>query len=107
MNEIPRSLFQKWWHSFEEDTGGVTVYRPEGYGFPLARGRGGMEFLTDGAFVDYLVGPADAPESVRGRWRLVEDRRLALSFPEADLPDRELQVLSCDEQILTTRATPE
>ncbi|RST16471.1 hypothetical protein E2C00_17390 [Streptomyces sp. WAC05374] len=107
MNEIPRSLFQRWWHSFEEDAGGVAVYRSEGYDFPLARGRDGLEFLTDGAFIDYLVGAADAPEPMHGRWRLLESRRLAITFPGTDHPGRELEVLSCDEHLLKTRTTSE
>ncbi|GAP46199.1 hypothetical protein [Streptomyces azureus] len=105
MNELPRSLFQRWWHSFEEDTEGVTVYRPDDYDFPLARGRGGLAFLPDGTFIDYLVGPVDAPESVPGRWRLVEDRRLSISFPGSDHPDYELEILRCDEHALKIRST--
>lgn len=103
MNELPRSLFQRWWHSFEEDSEGVTVYRPDTYDFPLARGRGGLEFRTDGTFIDYLMGPVDAPEPVPGQWRLLEGRRLAVAFPRGDEPARELEILRCDEHVLELR----
>ncbi|MEU9118925.1 hypothetical protein AB0C96_03525 [Streptomyces sp. NPDC048506] len=105
MNELPRTLFQRWWHSFEEDVEGVTVYRPDDYDFPLARGRAGLEFQADGTFIDYSMGPADAPESAPGRWRLAENRRLTISFPGSEEPDRELEIVRCDEHILEIRST--
>jgi hypothetical protein len=107
MNELPRSLFQRWWHSFEEDSEGVTVYRPDDYDFPLARGRGGLEFQADGMFIDRPVGPVDVPESVPGRWQLAENRRLTIAFPGRDEPDRELEIVRCDEHVLEIRSTSE
>lgn len=103
MNELPPSLFQRWWHSFEEDHEDVAVYRPDDYDFPLARGRGGLEFAADGTFVDRPVGPVDAPESVPGRWRSTGDRRLTVTFPGRDEPDRVLEIVRCDEQVLELR----
>lgn len=107
MNELPRTLFQRWWHSFEEDREGITVYRPDDYDFPLARGRGGLEFQADGTFIDYPVGPADAPESTLGRWHFAENRRLVISFTGSAKPDRELAIVRCDERILQIRSTAE
>lgn len=48
MIELPESIFRKWGHSFEEDSDGVTVYRPSDFSFPRARGRAGIEFKADG-----------------------------------------------------------
>ncbi|GAA2621675.1 hypothetical protein [Streptomyces tubercidicus] len=107
MNELPRALFQRWWHSFEEDHEAVTVYRPDDYDFPLARGRGGLEFQAGGTFIDYPVGPVDAPQSTLGRWRLAESGRLTVSFSGSGEPDRELEIVRCDEHILEIRSTPE
>jgi hypothetical protein len=107
MNELPRSLFQRWWHSFEEDSEGVVVYRPDDYDFPLARGRGGLEFTADGTFIDHPVGPVDAPASVPGRWRLAENGRLAIDFPGSDEPGLELEIARCDAQVLEIRTTSE
>lgn len=106
MGALPPSLFRSWVHSFEEDTEGVTVYRPEDHPFPPARGRGGMEFAPDGVFVNHPVGPGDAPDAVPGRWRLVGDRRLALSYPRGDRPERELEIVHCDERVLRIRWLP-
>nr|WP_271213949.1 zinc metalloprotease [Rhodococcus wratislaviensis] len=38
---VARSAAGRWGHSFEEDHDGVRVYRPAGFDFPRARGRGG------------------------------------------------------------------
>ncbi|MBT2511348.1 hypothetical protein J7I98_37145 [Streptomyces sp. ISL-98] len=106
MSELPPSLFRNWVHSFEDDTEGVTVYRPADYPFPPARGRRGLEFAPDGTFIDHPVGRGDAPDAVPGQWRLAEDRRLAVSFPENDRPDRGLEILRCDEDVLEIRSAP-
>lgn len=101
---VPSCLFQYWVHSFEEDTEGVTVYRPADYAFPPARGRRGMELAADGTFVDHPVGRGDAPDTVPGHWRLVDSRQLAISFPQSSgRPDRDLEILRCDKDILEVR----
>ncbi|CAL9290912.1 MULTISPECIES: hypothetical protein [Streptomyces] len=102
MREPPPDLFREWIHSYEEDHEDVRVYRPDGFPFPPARGRRGMEFRPDGTFVDHPIGRGDAPDAVPGRWRLVSDRHLALTF-EGAAPDRELEILRCDEDVLHVR----
>ncbi|GAA2518717.1 hypothetical protein GCM10010423_08560 [Streptomyces levis] len=102
MQQPPSALFRSWFHSYEEDHEDVRVYRPDDYPFPPARGRHGMEFAPDGGFVDRPLGRGDAPGAVLGRWRPVSDRHLALSF-DGDRPDRELEVLRCDGNVLHVR----
>jgi hypothetical protein len=59
----------RWTHSFEEDHDGVSVYRREDFAFPPARGRRGVEFGSDGTFVEWMIGRGDAPEAgAAGRW---------------------------------------
>ena len=70
MNTLPDAILQRWGHSFEEDTDDVTVYRPAEYEFPRARGRAGIEFQPDGTFIDWAIGPADAPRGIYGRWQM-------------------------------------
>jgi hypothetical protein len=72
-------LFRRWGHSFEEDREGVTVYRPEEYGFPPARGRRWIELRPDGGYVDWGIGRGDAPERREGRWQVDDDGRLRLT----------------------------
>ncbi|MGW1344154.1 hypothetical protein ACWCOV_24135 [Kribbella sp. NPDC002412] len=59
----------RWTHSFEEDHDGITVYRPDDFAFPPARGRRGVEFRPDGTLVEWVIGRGDAPEArPDGRW---------------------------------------
>ncbi|WP_033306750.1 hypothetical protein RFN58_32920 [Streptomyces iakyrus] len=102
MGEPPSGLFRSWLHSYEEDHEDVRVYRPDDFPFPPARGRRGMEFAPDGTFVDHPLGRGDAPGAVPGRWRLVPDRRIELTFG-GDRPDRELEIVRCDADILQVR----
>ena len=72
--ELPQSLFQTWFHSYEEDLDSVTVYRPEGYALPLSRGRTGFAFKKDGHFEQYDIAPTDGLEKSEGKWaRLTTD----------------------------------
>ncbi|MFI6038959.1 hypothetical protein ACIBBD_33460 [Streptomyces sp. NPDC051315] len=102
MRELPAALFRAWLHSYEEDHDDVTVFRPEDHPFPPARGRRGMEFAPDGSFADHPVGRGDAPDTVRGRWRAVGDRRVAVSF-EGARAGRVLEIVRCDEDVLEVR----
>jgi len=52
---------QRWWHSFEEDHDDVAVYRPDGFEFPPARGRRGIEVEPDGSVVELGLGRDDVP----------------------------------------------
>lgn len=106
MGELPAGLFQRWMHSFEEDSEGVTVYRPSDYPFPPARGRGGMEFASDGTFIDRPVGRGDAQNTVVGRWEPVEGGRPTVAVSESGRPERELEIVHCDEHVLKLRQSP-
>jgi hypothetical protein len=104
MSGPPPELIGTWVHAYEEDSPGVTVYRPAGYPLPPARGRRGLEFAADGTFTERPLGPGDAPGRRTGRWAPAdpEGRRLALSLPGAD---RRLEVLHVDDQVLKVRAS--
>ncbi|MFI7102598.1 hypothetical protein ACIBK8_24945 [Streptomyces sp. NPDC050161] len=105
MSELPAELFRQWTHSYEEDAEGVTVYRPVGYPFPPARGRRGMEIVADGTYIDHAIGAADVPDIVPGRWSTADGRSLDISFPGTDRPVRRLEILQCDGELLTVRAS--
>jgi hypothetical protein len=77
-------LVGRWTHSFEEDHDDIAVYRPSDHAFPRARGRGGMEFSTDGSFTEWAVGRGDAREAVPGRWRTAEANTVAVSTERSD-----------------------
>jgi len=62
-------MFGRWMHSFEEDHGGVAVYRPADFPFPPARGRRELELRPDGTLVYGAIGRGDAPEHHDGGWQ--------------------------------------
>ncbi|MEU3933442.1 hypothetical protein AB0E85_15590 [Streptomyces sp. NPDC029044] len=102
MGEPSSDLFRSWLHSYEEDHEDVRVYRPDDFAFPPARGRRGMEFAPDGTFVDHPLGRGDAPGAVPGRWRLLPEDRIALTFG-GTRPDRELEIVRCGTDVLQVR----
>lgn len=103
MNELPKEIFQRWGHSFEEDAGDITVYRPADYSFPRARGRSGIEFRSDGKFVDHVIGPADASRGIDGHWEIDGLGRAQVSFEGKDRGPRVLEIIQCDAKVLKVR----
>lgn len=106
MTELPDEIFRKWVHSFEEDTNGITVYRPEEYDFPPARGRGGIEFRPDGVFIDWEIGPTDATRGINGHWKMEGSGRVRVSFEGNVRPPQILEILQIDTGILKVRKLP-
>ncbi len=103
MNGIPDQIFRRWVHSFEEDEQGGRMYRPVDYPFPPARGRAGIEFRPDGTFIEWAIGPTDAPRGIRGRWRAVDDQNVNVTFESEANPPRQLQIVSCRADCLVMR----
>ena len=106
MNKLPNEIFMKWVHSFEEDTDGITVYRPVEYDFPPARGRRGVEFRPDGVFIDWEIGPTDASRGINGFWKVEDTGRVRVSFEGNIREPRIMEILQCDAGILKVREQP-
>jgi hypothetical protein len=65
----PALLRQRWIHSFEEDSAGTQVYRPQSWDFPLTRRpRAGFELRADGTAQLFLPGAEDRPEAADASW---------------------------------------
>lgn len=65
----PRLFEERWLHSYEEDTAGGQVYRPESWDFPLSRRpREAIELHPDGKARIFLPGAADRPRPVNAAW---------------------------------------
>jgi hypothetical protein len=77
---LPPAIFRHWIHSREEDAGGLLVYRPEGFPFPVSHGRDGFELTPSGRFILEEVGPADGIITTTGRWTFLGQRRVAVTF---------------------------
>lgn len=100
MTELPEAIFRKWGHSFEEDADNITVYRPSEFNFPRARGRAGIEFKADGAFIDWTIGPVDAQSPIPGYWRVEDDSRVLVTYEGARRAPRRLEIVQCDDTML-------
>jgi len=105
MNGLSNEIFRKWVHSFEEDTGDITVYRPVDYNFPRARGRAGIEFKLDGTFINWVIGPTDTQRGIDGNWQVDAGGRVLVSLRSVDSPQT-MEILQCDSQVLKVRQRP-
>ena len=104
-DRLPNELFQRWKHSFEDDAEEIIVYRPIDYNFPPARGRAGIEFLAYGGFIDWIVAPTDALQSVHGFWR-IENERIYLSFENGISEPQVIEIVEYSADILKIRRVP-
>jgi hypothetical protein len=98
--DLPPQIFQKWNHSFEEDSPDATVYRPPQFNFPRARGRAGIEFSPDGKFVEWAIGRGDAQQAIPGRWVAEGPNRVRVSFEQGSRAPRSMEILECSADVL-------
>ncbi len=101
--EAPTALFQRWFNSFEEDNDSIKVYRPEGFDFPLARGRTGFAFLPEGKFEQYDIAPTDGLEKAMGTWQIESNEtvRVQLSKVREGRPATyRFRIISLDKGLL-------
>jgi hypothetical protein len=106
MSELPGVIFQKWGHSFEEDSGDTLVYRPADHDFPRARGRDQIEFRPDGTFIEWVVGRGDARQAMQGQWEVQPDHRLQISSAGGECRRRVLEIIKVGPDILEMRQRP-
>jgi hypothetical protein len=105
VHQLPESIFQHWTHSFEEDSSGVEVFRPDGVSLPPSFGRDGFEMYANGTFIQQDIGPADGIVQVPGRWALLGLDRVAAFFDGAR-PDYSFDVLEVNDSVLRRRRDP-
>jgi hypothetical protein len=94
-------MFRKWGHAFEEDTEGVTVYRPADFEFQRARERAGIEFQPNGTFVDAVIGAGDAQEKRIGHWHLTGPNKVLVQVEGR--PARIMDILKVDQESIQVR----
>jgi hypothetical protein len=107
-SKLPQEVFKSWIHSQEEDKGAVQTYRTKDFKFPASRGRAGFEIKKDGEFIDHPIAPADGNETVPGKWELVGEGKVKVTFPKQ--PDRTaftLEIVSCDRAVLRVKRIEE
>jgi hypothetical protein len=103
---LPSAIFRHWVHVREEDTKAYEVYKPAGSPMPPAFGRDGFEMRKDGRFIQYLIGPADAPVPAYGHWRLAGKLTVAVDLAEARQQDFSFQIVDVDTRELKIRRIP-
>ena len=89
-----------WFSSNEEDTEGAEVYRPTGFAFPPSRGRPGIEFRSDGSYVEIGPGADDRGAVSRGQWRDLGAGQIDISFPQSNRAPSVRRILSCERGVL-------
>jgi hypothetical protein len=94
------AIIGTWFHSYEEDTENAEVYRRTGFAFPLSRGRPGMEFRSDGSYVEIGPGADDRGATSRGQWRDLGGGQIAISFPGSSRPPSVRHILSGENGVL-------
>jgi hypothetical protein len=87
-----RSLLGEWVHRHEEDAGERMVFVRAGAALPPSRGRRRLELRARGELQASAPGRADAPEPMRGRWRLDAAGRLHLAFESPERGEEEFRV---------------
>jgi hypothetical protein len=104
MSKLPSVLFQRWYHSQEEDSPQERVYRPAHFPFPRRRGaRNSFELRPDGTCTEYRAGPADRSMAEQGRWQADSHGvvRVILGGRESTL-----EITASDDPVLRIRRRP-
>ena len=104
--DVPPEILGRWFHSFEEDTLGTNVYRPESFDFPLARGRTGFSLHEDGRFEQYDIAPTDGLETTPGTWQSPEKNTVRVQLDgvrKGRTASFQLQIVSVEKDRLVIR----
>lgn len=98
--ELERRLVGTWRHSHEEDTATETVYRPDHYEFPPARGRTGYRFNGDKTCTYLGISPRDGTARESCRWDVMPGThpRLVVTWPDGRREAR--RIISVDGERL-------
>lgn len=89
-----------WTHSFEEDQGGLLVYRPTAtFAFPPSRGGRDTIVIGEGGEVtELMIGPDDRPRAAGPLKALGMNRYAAGGMPGA--PERVIEIVEATAEIL-------
>jgi len=108
-NKLEASLLNKTWlHSYEEDEGDITVYRPNTYDFPPSRGRTGFALEPGGIIKRFEIAPTDGLEEHQGSWQLKEKNLLEVHMNENQVPPQHyiIEIVSLEDGVLKVKQQP-
>lgn len=101
--ELDPIIFQKWLHSYEEDTKDIKIYRPSSFNFPRGWGRSGMKIDKNGGFILFDIAPNDAIVQIPGKWHQISDGKLEISFPAGEKDDITIEIEELNTEILKVK----
>jgi hypothetical protein len=96
----PDLLYQQWIHLYEEDAGGIEVYRNTNYDFPVSRGRKGFEFRKDGTFIQSDIGPVDVNVNTPGQWKKVGDKEVRIELKNEQNTQFRMEIVDLTKDVL-------
>lgn len=82
-----------WLHSYEEDSAGITTYRPEDFNLPPSRGRKGFKIMRDSTFIFYAIAPTDGWNKHPGKWSLKDEKTLSINFGNKSVPPKTWEII--------------
>jgi hypothetical protein len=96
---------RRWTHSFEEDTAGGQVYRPETWDFPLSRRpREAIVLNSDGSAEIFVSGAADRPQRQSASWTQDGDEIVIRARKKGSRAGATLRVIEHDPDRLLIRS---
>jgi hypothetical protein len=93
-------ISKRWLRHYEIEKDEVRIYRPSYYKFPFFRGREGFEIKNNGEFISYDIAPACGIEQVSGRWEVIEQNKIKVTFFDQPKKNHLLNIISCEDGIL-------
>jgi hypothetical protein len=100
---IAKRIAGTWMHAHEEDTPTESVFRPDSFDFPPARGRVGYTFRPDGSCTYIGISPRDGSAKEPGTWEVRQDDgpEIVVTLPGGR--QQRLSIVSVDRQRLVVR----
>ncbi len=108
-NKLENALLGKTWlHSFEEDEGEITVYRPNTYDFAPSRGRTGFELEKGNVIKRYEIAETDGLQEQTGHWTFAGKNTINVRFEGNDKPEESysFEIVSLKDEVLKIRRKP-
>ena len=105
-NSVESELVGKTWlHSYEEDEGDVTVYRPNTFDFPPSRGRTGFTLEEGGVIKQYDIAPTDGLEEHLGNWSFEGKEEIQVRFEGNGKPAQSytIKIVSLKDNVLKVK----
>ena len=88
-----------WIHSYEEDEGNKSVYRPKSYEFPPSRGRDGFQIKQNGEIIFKTIGETDTPQLILGNFQIKDQNNLHIEFKNSSM-SKVMTIISCEKDLL-------